>query len=224
MPLPPWATAPAPAPRRPAKASAPAADLAAWVAHPGLFHGVREALASAFAWEVMQVMPTGGALRNLLEDPSRSPGNLTPDELLGQSGLTMRLARQVLSPLDWHVIAGYYTKGYRHGPAASVALRRRKLRALASLVRVLHPLSECPYWKVTNREALEWSGYRLSRTRHEEWAAELQVHVKTVARWRMGKADPRYRRKPGIRRLLDTYLLAAEGALVQPFRDARVIE
>lgn len=211
MPLPDWAKAPR---RSRPQAVAPP--------HDPLFRSVQEALHSAYAWEQRAAPKLSRVFADLLSTsrPLRPAHGMDPQELLAQAALTQRVARQSLTPLGWAAIEAYYIRAAPRGTPDPVArnARRRKTLALYVLYRAVLPRSSVPrrahrFGLIT---AQVWSGLRLVGPTQMEWAGQYGVGQQTISQWTSG--HPRRRMRPGLVRLLDAELAAAEGALAEPFQ------
>jgi hypothetical protein len=203
-----------------------------------MYGSVREALLSAYHHEHRAWPAISRLLQDLRQDHDRTTSDLTMLDMIAQSGMTQQCAREALTGPQWALLEARYVHlpGYRvwlsrGGTAARVpawsvvpvlqAARRRKiLAAHATLTRIAPQIARSPWrWRVVSMQV--WTGLRRVGPRASEWARQYGKSPSTVSRW--GLADPADRRGVGMLRLLDVELAAAEGRLVEPFREVGLI-
>lgn len=95
--------------------------------------------------------------------------------------------------------------------------RARKLTALRKLLQAVTPRAAASPPRFRTVEGQVWSGLRARGPTLQQWADQFKVTATTVWRWAHGQEERR--RKPGLIRLLDAELAAAEGELAAAFHD-----
>ena len=218
--------------------------MAAGYRHPEvepMFGSVREALLSAYHHEYRAWPAISRILQDLRQDHERRASDLTPLDLIAQSGLTQRAAREALSGPLWAVLEARYTWGPGYlvsaprtrlaSPSADVlpawavipvvsAARRRKIIAAHAVLRRIEPvIAKSPWrWRLVTMQV--WTGLRRVGPRTSDWARQYGKAPSTVSRWGLADGDGR---GVGMVRMLDVELARAEGQLVEPFRAAGLI-
>lgn len=224
--LPPWARPPAPVAPPPApepryRRAAAASLEEIQRSTETTFPDVRTALLSAFGLEAAGA-PTkiSSVWASIRQQSGRVPSShgLTHGLLVIQTSYTLRLAKASLDPEQWQVVLAYHT----HRVPGARRLNQRKIYALyLALEAARAQACWCPR-PFASAAALEWARWREPRYTNVEWAQRYDVTPTTVARWRDGQHSARGH-KPGIVRVLNAHLAAAEGALEAPMREVGLI-
>jgi len=174
-----------------------------------LFRSVRAALRQSFESDGRASPVVSRALADLRQSSS-TRSDMTALDWVGQAGLTQRLARENLGPVAWAAVQAYHTV------CLDNAARRRKCIALHILLRAVWDRAAPSPRRFRLIAAQDWAGMR--RLSVDALAARYHRTPVTVHRWLVGQEE--HRRRPGLVRLMDAELSAAEGALAPVFNAA----